>query len=822
MTKAEEGTTTKENIEAMGLQELRKLYADTSKQLKKARRENKLLNDRLARIDSLSSSRDSLARMLQGEQARQSSFMNMLLDYASDIIVLLDNRLRVAFCSKRFLDLLGLKSSTQLEGRKIGELRDLLESRELAEGILSKAREALHTKSTVSTNMSARPGHGPYKGKKLEINVTIRVVHDSDNKISGVIMIGHDITDINEAKLQAELANRTKTEFLANISHELRTPLNAVNGLAELELHKDLPKDTLSNLEKIYGSGVTLLNIINDILDISKIDSGKFVLTPTDYDIASVISDTVSMNIVRIGSKPIKLQLQIDPDLPHRLYGDELRVKQIMNNLLSNAIKYTPEGTVTLSLSVKRMEKDCWLFGSVQDTGIGIRREDMPNLFAEYQRFDTGKNRKIEGTGLGLHLTKQLVNMMDGVIHVASKYGEGSTFSFKVRQAVIDDEPIGEKLANDLQGFKMFDDPSHRITMIDYVPMEFANILLVDDVVTNLDVAKGMLEPYKATVHSVTSGQQAIDRVLNSHTKYDIILMDHMMPRMDGIEATQKIRAIGTEYARNVPIVALTANAVTGIKELFLDNGCQDFLTKPIEVEELDRVMHTWVLDKQPKDVRDKALRDVEKYDKARDISEQDAIQLLKDAQIDGLDVDDGVARFSQNANVYMRVVHSFIHNMPNMLVELGRVNEGTLPDYSIVVHGAKGSCYGIGAKAAGDAAYELEVAAKADDWETVNEKNHKLIMQIKKLIVDLKVLEKHFDAEQHKNGEARKTTDAPNEELLDKLREAAENYDIETMQRVMDELKAYDYKDGTDLIEWLDGQVSSFDYDSIIERLEK
>jgi signal transduction histidine kinase/CheY-like chemotaxis protein len=396
----------------------------------------------------------------------------------------------------------------------------------------------------------------------------------------------------------AESASRAKSEFLARMSHEIRTPLNVIIGMADVELRKELSGETGEHLEEIRSSGSLLLSIINDLLDISKIESGHFDLNPVEYDLAELLRDSIKTNIIRINSKPIRFETDISPSLPRRLYGDEIRVKQILNNLLSNACKYTDRGAITLRIRGGAEDGELSLFFSVEDTGRGIRQEQLPRLFSEYQRFDEQASREIEGTGLGLSITKKLAELMGGQITVESAYGKGSTFTVLIRQRIVEAAPVGEAAAF-LGEPENRDEGLKKPRPIEYFQLPQARILMVDDMLTNLRVAQALLKPYRMIVLDATSGEQAIDMIREGNPQFDLIFMDHMMPGLNGIETVRIIRnEIDSEYAKKIPIIALTANAIVGNDKLFLENGFQGFLSKPINTALLDATLRKWLLRK--------------------------------------------------------------------------------------------------------------------------------------------------------------------------------------------------------------------------------
>jgi PAS domain S-box-containing protein len=543
---------------------------------------------------------------------------------------------------------------------------------------------------------------------------------DKTGKILGIVGSTNDVTemirlqrDLSTAVEAAQAASVSKSRFLANMSHEMRTPLNAIIGFSEMELNTaDLTEDSIINIERIYSAGVNLLGIINDILDISKIESGKFTLTPIVYDVPSMINDTINLNMVRIGSKPIQFSLHIDGTVPSKLEGDELRLKQIFNNLLSNAIKYTDTGSVDWFISTVREGNRVKVTSTVKDTGKGISEEDQKKLFSDYFQTDLKANYHVEGTGLGLSITLNMIKLMGGTIKVESEFRKGSAFTVEFYQETVGDEVIGDELAATLSQFRYAIQRRSENKKLARADMSYAAVLVVDDVVTNLDVARGILKPYKMTVECAKSGQEAINRVREEKVRYDAIFMDHMMPGMDGIEAVRIIRnEIGTEYAKTVPIIALTANAVVGNDALFLGNGFQAFLSKPIDIQRLDQILRQWVRNREKESSI--KMKTVE-----TEVKETTSSKTLT---IPGINIENTLPRFNNDQEFYLRVLTSFVNNTPVIIENIKKTFNNLSPAenldiYQIAVHSLKGSSRGVGADELGNIAEKLEKAVKQKD----------------------------------------------------------------------------------------------------------
>lgn len=404
--------------------------------------------------------------------------------------------------------------------------------------------------------------------------------------VENTMTIKHNMEEMEKLMHQAEASNEAKSVFLANMSHEIRTPMNAICGMTDMLLDENLSEQGREYAATIKTSGEGLLSIINDILDFSKIEAGKMPIIPEEYYFSSMIHDVMSMMEQRVKGKPVEVIARVSDSVPRKLYGDIGRVKQIIINIMGNATKFTHEGAVTLTVSWEQEENDTGrMIVSVSDTGIGIREEDMDKLFRSFEQADMKKNRGIEGTGLGLSISKLLVENMGGSIKVESEYGKGSTFSFDIRQKVVDAAPCEYSKNKKVVEVKQF--------VIDFTAPE-ANVLVVDDNKVNLRVATGLLKKFGIVPDLVDNGPDSVD-MIRRRSQYDLVFMDHMMPEVDGIEATKMIRAIGTPYTDQLPIVALSANAVKGMEDEFLVGGMDDFLPKPIDLEMLAVILKKWL-----------------------------------------------------------------------------------------------------------------------------------------------------------------------------------------------------------------------------------
>ncbi len=702
-------------------------------------------------------------------------------------------------------------------------------------------------------------------------------------------------------------AAQMKSDFLANMSHEIRTPMNAVIGMAEMALREELPPVARDYVNQIISSGKTLLTIINDILDFSKIESGKMEIRPDDYEPMSIVNDVTNMIMTRIGKKDLELILDIDPDMPHLLYGDMIRIQQVIVNIANNAVKFTERGKVVIEIFCEPLaDSEVDLCVSVQDTGVGIKKEDLEKLFESFMQVDSKRNRNIEGTGLGLAITKQLLELMGGELHVESVYGAGSTFSFHLPQKIVDDKPsitrkedagnaiglvkdlnVAQQLLVDVERLngsyvslesedeldiveasefsflfvehEMFSDKVQQfirehedltgVLMVDFrVTVEFnipnlivvkkplyvlnvsqilnkedlhtsifhqdennfdfiapdAEVLIVDDNEVNLTVAEGLLRPLQMRIDTATGGKEAIDKISVKH--YDLVFMDHMMPEIDGIETTRLIRRFHPEY-NDVPIIALTANAMEGTKDLFLSEGMNDFVAKPIELRHIVSRIKYWLPDDKIQKVQEGSVF------KEAEMELSD----VEEINIEGLDTKYALSILGSKS-LFWEVLHDFyrvIEKKANTIKE--KEEDADWPGYTVEVHALKSAARQIGALELSDLAAAMEEAGNARDIELIHEKTDSMLVMYRDFltILDPYVADEEVDKPKgtiHKPALIK---------MFRALSTSVEELDMDGMEEIVRQISKYEYnEEQTELLRKLRDANDEFDIDTLNQTL--
>lgn len=685
--------------------------------------------------------------------------------------------------------------------------------------------------------------------------------------------------------LELEKSSHLKSDFLANMSHEIRTPMNAVIGMAEMTLREEISPAAREYVSQIKSSGQTLLTIINDILDFSKIEAGQMDIHEVEYKPMSLINDIINIIVTRIGNKNLELTVDVNPDLPCELYGDNIRLKQIIINLANNAVKFTKEGCVHLKIDFLSTDEDnIELQVDISDTGSGIKKKDMSKLFRSFQQVDSKRNRNIEGTGLGLAICKQLVSLMHGKIHVDSEYGKGSTFSFIIPQKVVDRTPSIKRVSehpgiasliqnpyvakqlqkdmdrldleytristeedlclfnesniqylfvehflvsqtvrkflqnnpsitgvilinfratrpDDLSNVRIVKKPLYGLNLAsifhressfeDFTPLEAdtidfiapdAEILIVDDNAINLTVALGLLEPLNMKIDTASGGKEAVEKV--SAKKYDVVFMDHMMPEVDGVEATRVIRRMLGENGQ-IPIIALTANAVDGTREMFISEGMNDFVTKPIEVKVITAKLKKWL-------PPEKVIIQQSKTENTQASSrQQESASKQTNISIPGLDTQKSLELLGSE-KLFWAVLKEYYRVIDKKYALIKNYEQNNQwKEFTIEVHALKSASRQIGAYELATTAEQLEAAGNARDIPFIRAITPRMLEQY---LFCRDLLAPYFMEESKEEGTRQTITKEALKNFFNQMKEALENLDMDAMEQILHDMNQYKY----------------------------
>ena len=611
--------------------------------------------------------------------------------------------------------------------------------------------------------------------------------------------IRQNFFETQREKLSAEASSEAKTSFLANMSHEIRTPINAIIGMDEMIIRESKEAGIIRYANNIRNASKTLLSLINDILDFSKVESGKMEIINSNYQVSSMLNDLVNMIQSRASDKSLELILDIDEQLPCELYGDEVRLRQIITNLLTNAVKYTKEGSVTLKIRVTKLENSIGrLDVAVIDTGIGIRKEDQGKLFDSFQRVDEAKNHNIEGTGLGLALTKYLLEAMGSKLLLESEYGKGSAFYFGLEQKIVDDTPIGdyqkmyEKSRQENERYReSFQAPD-------------ALILVVDDTRMNLEVCKGLLKKTKVQIDVAESGAECLQ--MCEQKEYHLILLDHKMPHMDGVECLQRIRQQEEGLNTNTTVIALTANAITGAKEYYLKNGFDDYLSKPVQGEKLEQLLCQYLPSELLLSPEEATIASYETVS-------------AEVPEIIGIDEEDALSYAGESQEEYLKNLKLYLEEYDSKRTQIQEAFEkDDWENYQILAHSIKSTSRLIGANDMSLLAKSMEEAAAKrnairirGDHEVFMDQYERLCQRIKVAVANV-VMTSNVP-------ELKPVSKDEMHELISHMKTSVDEFDMSALHDQLEQLIGYDYL--KNVKDHMQEAVENFDYDAISTQVE-
>lgn len=619
----------------------------------------------------------------------------------------------------------------------------------------------------------------------------------------------HNAAELEEA---ISAAQHARDIFLMNMSHELRTPINTILGLNELILRESQEDAIKEYALDIRHAGNVLLTLVGDILDYTRLQAGQMEITEGIYDLSSLLNDLINGISVQLRKKKLDLKLDIAKDIPHKLSGDEIHIRQIISNLLSNAVKYTERGTVTLHLGwTKRGEDEIEMDLAVKDTGVGIREKDIDRLFGVFQRMDTLDRNTNDSTGLGLAITNRLLEMLGGRLEVQSARGKGSVFSFKLVQKVADATPLGDFEKQYTESLHSARNYKNKFI----APM--GRVLVVDDNAMNLAVAQGLLKETRLQVDVANSGEKCLE--LLRRKTYHVICLDHMMPVMDGVETLHAIRKLEGNPSADTPVIALTANAVAGAREYYLQEGFQDYLTKPIDADKFESMLIRYLPDNVVYLNQDQNTPD-------ENGQELEAAIGMMESRLSGIgfNVRNGLKYMGNDIKLYDKVLHDFHLILQEKEDALrGFLKKRDMPGYAIIVHSLKGNARNVGADDLADEAFELEKMSKAGQLEDVEVRSPILFNLMKNMRRDLKTyLDSESRTEAGKEEEPGNKLTITEDDWKQALKELAgrlDDFDGDSVHEKLEELKKYDRPESDQkMLRLCEKAVKDFAYDIALE----
>ena len=856
------------------------------------------------------STQANLNRGVLYEKQMQETYLRMLLESCPDLIFAFNNKQELLFGSKSIAEYLDIEDISLLSGRTLYSIIERYYPPVFTADVVEQIMDVISSNGATKLDeyIDIDTGDQKYRGSILPF-------FQNENEFLGVFIIMNDVTDIAKKEM-AEQASRSKSNFLARMSHEIRTPLSAIMGMADLTLREELPEAATGFVSTIMQAGDSLLDIINDILDLSKIETGQLEIASEEFMMTSLINDVINIIKPRALNAKLRFIVDVENTIPSVFRGDIVRIRQVMLNLLSNAVKYTEEGFISFKLKSEIIDEDnVLLIVEVKDSGRGIKKDDLTKLFEEYARFDMGKNKDAEGTGLGLAITKNLINSMGGEVIVESEYGVGTTFTVELPQEVADFKEIayienaGSQsvliyeqreflldaiiktveelgiifkivssaaefhdelninqytvafLASDLyESVEMryghvgtnamvvivaefgevlpvkslnvlttpiFSVPCANIfngvsdnytkTTGERASAEFiapeAKILVVDDINTNLIIAQGLMQPYNVQIKVCLSGAEAIEAI--SSDRYDMVFMDHMMPEMDGIEAASRIRDLKDpdSYYKNVPIVALTANSVLGTKEMFMSNGFNDFLSKPIDKGMLNTILKKWISEDKQR------VPEIEDTIISQSTEDDDAVNSIS---IEGIDVKKGVQLSGGTIGYFYETLASFHSDVAERLDLIREcVFTRDLSRYTTFVHAIRSASANIGANELSRLAHDLENAGVKKDWDYITHRTDNFLTALQQLSSNIQTALVSYD-----KGEDDDLSDSDRDnkirEGLGSLKSAIDIFDIVTVNNTVDELlKIARKEDEKKNIRDISQHILMFEYDKALNIID-